>query len=173
MNENVFVFTNRRTHRTMHIYAPWTVRTFNTFIFTFLHDNYQSRLQLCMYATHVLLFFYHLFRLNLLREKNYINTRQLRSSNHTFCWMFLLFVSSRLFRSFAAFSCFFLLLFCMCTLTAIQSILFILLSSELETSQLHAGLLPNRNITYVFVVMGKSMCACYGKIYVFIWQSFT
>lgn len=139
---------------------------------------YQSRLEfVCVYATHVLLFFYHLFRLNLLYKKNYVNTRRAHSTNHSCCHLF--------FRSFVwSFRCLsvqFLRRYFIWKNSFIWHVHFdssynrfyLLLSSELETGgQLHASSLRNRNITYVFVVMGKLVCV-FGreKIYVFIWQS--
>lgn len=159
----MFAFTHRRsrTHRPQSTHAPWTVRTFtNNFIFTFLLLSVATRVRVCVYATHVLLFFYHLFRLNLLYKKNYVNTRRAHSTNHSCCNLF--------FRSFVwSFRCLsvqFLRRYFIWKNSFIWHVHFdssynrfyLLLSSELETGgQLHASSLRNRNITYVFVVMGK------------------
>lgn len=179
MNENVFVFTKRRTHRHTakpFIYAPWTVRTFTTFIFTFfiiISRDLDSCVSVCSVYMRLTfcVFFYHLFRHNLL----YKHARQLHSTNRSVCWMcvFLSFVSFFLFSSFAAVSYEKKTLILHVHIdSAIQSILFIIVKFELGQSQLQVGLRPNRNITYVFVVMEKSLalfvCAVREKLRIYL-----
>lgn len=161
------VFTHRRasTHTDRKsTHAPWTVRTnvYQQFYFhIFIIISRDSNACVCMRLTFC--FSFITCSVSICFIKNYVNTRQAHIQQIVICF----FVRSQL-SSYAAISYEKTLLFCMCTLTAVTIDFIYYCQVNLRRANFMPVPLLNRNITYVFVVMGKLVCIWYGKIYVFI-----